>query len=114
MSVQKIKLEVCPIGTRIWVDDIEQCGVVEFKLTQTVRRVPVLTLKSIALNSSIEGAAKVINIEVCAHCKGKLKQRELVDVKPLDSDSVHRFPAVEHGARNRPPRAQSKKSRKSR
>lgn len=90
MSIQKInkiKLELhAGHGTRIWIDDIEKRGVVDFELTQKAGEIPELTLKSIVFNGDIEGSASVINIEVCAKCRETLKGPDLIETTPLSAE----------------------------
>lgn len=71
--MQNIRIEINgAIGTKVWIDDVEQTEIHEVRLKHTAGEAPILELERFALKATAEGSARVNNIEICPGCKGKL------------------------------------------
>lgn len=88
LQLQKVRIELrSPVGTRVWVDDVEQQQIRTLELSHDAGGLPVLVLKTVHFEGEIVGEAAVKRVHVCPVCGDALRNSISVEATTLDDAS---------------------------
>ena len=88
LRLQKVRIELhSPVGTRVWVDDVEQQQIRTLEVSHDAGGLPVLVLKTLHFEGEIVGEAAVKRVHVCPTCGDALRNSIVVESTTLDDAS---------------------------